>query len=94
MENMPRISLFLLFSLALGCTGGAIGDTLLVQSVQAGSGVARPTSGMLMEQVVQRYGEPQQRLGPVGEPPISHWVYDGFIVYFEHQRVIHAVVPH
>ena len=90
---MRRISFYLLLSLGLACSAGASGDTLLVESVQSGSAVARPAGGMLMEQVLQQYGEPQQRLGPVGEPPISHWVYSDFIVYFEHQHVIHSVVP-
>ena len=92
---MRRISFSLLLSLGLACSGaGAIADTLLVESVQSGSALARPAHGMVMAQVLQRYGEPQQRLGPVGEPPISHWVYEDFIVYFEHQQVIHSVVPH
>jgi len=90
---MRRISFFLLLSLGLACSGGAIGDSLLVESVQSTSTVARPAHGMVMDQVLQHYGEPQQRLGPVGEPPISHWVYGDFIVYFEHQHVIHSVVP-
>ena len=45
------------------------------------------------DELLQRFGEPQQRLGPVGEPPISHWVYPDFVVYYEYDRVIHAVVP-
>jgi hypothetical protein len=94
MDNMRRISFLLVLSLGLACSGGtAIADTLLVESVQSAPAVARPAHGMVMEQVLQQHGEPQQRLGPVGEPPISHWVYDGFIVYFEHQHVIHSVVP-
>jgi len=91
---MRRISFFLLFSLGLACSAGAVGDTLLVKSDQSASAVVRPAHGMVMEQVLQQHGEPQQRLGPVGEPPISHWVYGDFIVYFEHQHVIHSVVPH
>ena len=92
---MRRISFLLVLSLGLACSGGtAIADTLLVESVQSGSSVVRPAHGMVMEQVLQQYGEPEQRLGPVGEPPISHWVYGDFIVYFEHQHVIHSVVPH
>ena len=91
---MRRISFFLLFSLGLACSGGAVGDTLLVESVQSDSSVVRPAHGLVMEQVLHQYGEPQQRLGPVGEPPISHWVYGDFIVYFEHQHVIHSVIPH
>ena len=90
---MRRISFLLLLSLGLACSGGAVGDTLLLESVQSGSSVVRPAHGMVMEQVLQQYGEPEQRLGPVGEPPISHWVYSDFIVYFEHQHVIHSVLP-
>jgi len=91
---MRRISFFLLLALGVAGFGAASGDTLLVESAQSGSAVVRPAHGMVMEQVIQQYGEPQQRLGPVGEPPISHWVYGDFIVYFEHQHVIHSVVPH
>jgi hypothetical protein len=72
---------------------GAIGDTLLMESMQSASAVARPRSGVTMDRVIQDFGEPQQRLGPVGDPPISHWVYPEFVVYFEYDRVIHAVVP-
>ena len=28
----------------------------------------------------------------VGKPPISRWEYPGFVVYFEHDHVIHSVV--
>ena len=92
---MRRISFSLLLSLGLACSGASvIADTLLVEAVESGSALARPASGMVMAQVLQQYGEPQQRLGPVGEPPISHWVYGDFIVYFEHQHVIHSVIPH
>ena len=28
----------------------------------------------------------------VGEPPISRWVYADFVVFFEYDRVIHAVI--
>ncbi|UCE77544.1 MAG: hypothetical protein JSU62_05005 [Gammaproteobacteria bacterium] len=86
------------FLLALSLTAalppaGAVADTLLIDSTQSAATTARPAPGASMDQVLQRFGEPQQRLGPVGEPPISHWVYPDFIVYFEHDRVIHAVVP-
>ena len=57
-------------------------------------GVLRPTRGMNMDQVLQKFGEPVQRLPAVGEPPITRWVYDKFTVYFEHQYVLHAVVHH
>lgn len=91
---MLRFGVLFLLSLASAATtGSAVADTLLIDSAQSGAGTERPAHGASMDQVLQRFGEPQQRLGPVGEPPISHWVYPGFIVYFEHERVIHAVVP-
>lgn len=41
--------------------------------------------------VRRHFGEPVRRLGPIGRPPITQWVYPDFIVYFEHQHAIHAV---
>jgi hypothetical protein len=51
-----------------------------------------PHRGMTMEQVKQSFGEPAKIIAPVGKPPISRWVYDGFIVYFEDSYVIHALM--
>ena len=56
-------------------------------------GVLRPTAGMSMDQVTQQFGDPKSRISAVGEPPITRWIYDNFIVFFEHQHVIHSVVP-
>ncbi|MGD8742326.1 MAG: hypothetical protein PVH46_02800 [Granulosicoccaceae bacterium] len=54
--------------------------------------VERPQRGMTMSAVEQQYGKPETVVDAVGEPPITRWVYDNFTVYFEHNRVIHAVV--
>jgi hypothetical protein len=51
-----------------------------------------PKSGMSMEKVEASYGAPTRRVAAVGEPPITRWEYPGFVVYFEHQLVVHAVV--
>jgi len=92
---MRPTRLLLLLSLVSGLfVQTAIADTLLVESVQSTIDVSRPERGMTMQQVVQDWGEPQRRVGPVGDPPISHWIYDDFVVYFEGNRVLHAVVPH
>lgn len=92
---MRRIGLIMATALILGLSGGAAsGDTLLVDAVETGAAVAHPDRGMTMDGVVQRYGEPKARSGPVGNPPISTWDYGNFVVYFENQYVIHAVVPH
>ena len=93
---MRRFSFMLLCALGLSPLSGIVGaDTLVVESVAASAGsVSRPAHGITMDAVLQQYGEPLERKGPVGEPPITHWVYTDFIVYFEYDRVIHAVVPH
>lgn len=92
---MRHIGSCLALALALGgVTGAAIGDTLLVESVDSAASVSRPARGMTMDGVLASYGEPGVRAGPVGEPPITTWDYGDFVVYFEHQYVIHAVVPH
>lgn len=51
----------------------------------------RPGRGWSMRTVHRQFGEPIRRLGPVGKPPITQWVYPDFAVYFEHQHTIHAV---
>jgi len=50
-----------------------------------------PLKGMPMAQVRQMHGEADEVIGPVGDPPITRWVYDRFTVYFEYSHVIHTV---
>lgn len=71
------------------------GDTLLIQRV-AEEPANLPARGMRMAQVEARFGVPGDRLAPRGGqkrqwPTIERWRYPGFIVYFEHGRVIDAV---
>ncbi|MEM7610893.1 MAG: hypothetical protein AAF270_04410 [Pseudomonadota bacterium] len=51
-----------------------------------------PQRGMTMQRVESSWGQPQTRRAAVGQPPITRWEYDGFIVYFEYDRVIHTVM--
>ena len=75
--------------------GGVAGNTttLLLDGIDADAQTAsdRPKSGMTMANVEKAYGEPTQKHAAVGQPPITRWDYAGFSVYFEHDRVIHAV---
>ena len=50
-----------------------------------------PVRGASMDSVLAQSGEPEKKLGVVGEPPITRWFYSGYTVYFEHQTVIHSV---
>jgi len=73
--------------------GAAEADTLLIDGVEIAeaSRSERPQSGVTMASVEQRFGSPTRVAAAVGDPPITRWEYPGFTVYFEHDRVIHAV---
>src|SRR5690606_3384343 len=77
----------------LGATSPAAGDVLLIDSVEDAAlrVPKRPARGVTMASVEREFGAPARREGPVGEPPITRWDYADFSVYFEHDRVIHAV---
>ncbi len=62
------------------------------EPVNGPGGIPRPTRGLTMKQVRQRFGEPVKELPWVGDPPITRWVYDRFTVYFEGRHVINSVV--
>jgi hypothetical protein len=62
------------------------------ESVPAPAAKAPPSRGTTMAQVEQRFGAPVERHAAVGQPPITRWVYADFIVYFEYDHVVHAVV--
>lgn len=71
-------------------------DTLVIPDIANQPGGApdstpRPARGMTMEEVRSQFGPARQAMGPVGDPPITRWVYDNFVVTFEHEYVIHSV---
>lgn len=68
-------------------------DTVRINQ-QSQQNIDTPRTGQSMQQVEANYGEPVQRVDAVGIPPITRWVYNGFTVYFEHDKVIHAVIHH
>ena len=87
--RLPQLVAGLVVTVA-AATAGA--DELTTPPAPTASEQAhRPTRGMSMEKVEATFGAPTQRAAPVGEPPITRWEYPGFVVYFEHQLVIHTV---
>lgn len=50
-----------------------------------------PGRGATMNQVEQHFGAPRKKLSPVGNPPITRWIYPNYTVYFEHEYVIDSV---
>ena len=94
---MKQLTPFLLAAILLPASLAVSADVLLVDAiaeapVNSAEGIPRPNRGVSMDQVRNRFGEPQQELPWVGEPPISRWVYQDFTVYFEHEHVINSVV--
>ena len=50
-----------------------------------------PRRGMTQDKVQNELGRPIEIIPPVGKPPITQWVYDDRIVYFEYSSVVHVV---
>jgi hypothetical protein len=80
-----------------GVAAPARADELLLRRVQQEQGMHLPARGMSMAQVRRQFGPPLARLAPRGgsgprQPVINRWRYPGYIVYFERDRVIHAVI--
>ena len=62
--------------------------TLLFVSI----GIAHAQNrGATMDQVRAQRGEPEQVLGPIGDPPITKWVYADDILYFEYKLLLNTV---
>lgn len=77
----------------LAPAGAAVAETLVVddQVQLRNSAVERPHRGATMQSVEKQFGAPTERHATVGQPPITRWDYPGFSVFFEKDRVIHAV---
>lgn len=88
-----------LLGLSLALTAlpfSASAETVRIPVGQQGADrqVEIPGLGMSKDMVARRFGNPLEQLPARGEPPISRWVYPGFVVYFEYDTVIHAVIQH
>jgi hypothetical protein len=79
-------------ALALAAFGTAQAETLKVEGASAFGGDGRPTRGMTQANVESRYGKPVAVKAAVGDPPITRWEYQNMVVFFEYDRVIHAVM--
>ena len=66
--------------------------TLAAPAPDASAAGARPERGLRMSTVEARYGAPANRYPAVGKPPITRWDYPDVVVFFENDRVIHAVL--
>jgi len=76
-----------------GAAGVACAETIVVddQVMLRNTTVQTPSRGMPMSAVESRFGAPVSKHESVGKPPITRWDYQGFSVFFEYDKVIHAV---
>lgn len=89
---MAKLRMLSLVALLAGLSATANADTLNMDRMLADGDVDRPKRGMTQNSVEARYGSPVDKVAPVGEPPITRWEYANFVVFFEYDRVIHAVI--
>jgi hypothetical protein len=98
MDNKRGANIGIAATLALlGCVLSAStrADTLVVndQLQVRHSDVSRPARGLTMSAVEAKFGAPSGKHDAVGTPPITRWDYPQFVVFFEKDRVIDAVLP-
>lgn len=91
---MRKSCAIIIAAIACGLAGVAGAQTLQMEGTENASRfehTGKPARGMTQQRVEDTYGQPQSRREAVGDPPISRWEYPGFVVFFEYDRVIHAV---
>ena len=81
-------------AIAFALAAPAFSETLAIDgqvSIKA-TGVETPQRGSTMAAVEAKFGAPSNKSSPVGNPPITKWFYPNFVVVFENDKVLHAVV--
>jgi hypothetical protein len=89
---MAKLRILTVFALFFGAFGTSAAQTLEMDGMAPDAAGARPSRGMTEASVESKFGAPQAKEAAIGEPPISRWEYEDFVVFFEYDRVIHAVV--
>jgi len=91
---MAKVYAMVLLALSTGLLGTVNAQNLDMSGAEGSSTfdqAGKPTRGMSQESVQANFGAPQSTVAAVGDPPISRWEYAEFVVFFEYDRVIHAV---
>ena len=89
---MAKLRILTVLAFVLGAFGTAGAQNLDMEGTSPAASGSTPTRGMTAASVESKYGTPNAKVAPVGDPPISRWEYSDFVVFFEYDRVIHAVV--
>jgi len=91
---MAKVIRKLVLALSLGIALGASAQNLDMGAADRSSTFdqpGKPTRGMTQAAVEAKFGAPQSARPAVGDPPITRWEYADFVVFFEYDKVIHAV---
>jgi hypothetical protein len=91
---LARTMKMTLVALALAVSVPAFAETLAIDGQVALKpvNIETPQRGSTMTAVEQKFGAPSNKTGPVGNPAITKWFYPNFVVVFENDKVLHAVV--
>ncbi len=89
---MQKLRILTILAMAVGLMASANAETVQTSGISAGEDGSRPMRGTTQAQVESKFGSPVNKKAAVGDPPISSWDYQDFTVYFEYDRVIHAVL--
>ena len=89
---MAKLRILTVIALLSGVFGVANAQNLDMKDTSPAWNVEHPASGMTAESVEAKFGAPDAKMAPVGDPPITRWEYRNFVVFFEYDRVIHAVI--
>jgi hypothetical protein len=91
---MAKLTAKLALALIIGIAAGAGAQNLDMRAADGSSTFdqpGKPTRGMTQASVEANFGAPQNMRAAIGDPPITRWEYSGFVVFFEYDKVIHAV---
>lgn len=89
---MAKLRILTVIALFFGAFGTSAAQNLDMEGTAPGVNSAGPNRGETAASVESKYGAPQAKEAAIGDPPISRWEYRDFVVFFEYDRVIHAVV--
>ncbi len=82
-------------ALILGFCPWSLAEDIQIPIGQQGiQGIEMPKKGQTMTTVAESFGAAQVKHPARGNPPITRWEYENFVVYFEGEHVIHSVLRH
>jgi len=91
---MSKVYAIILLALSIGLLSTVNAQNLDMSGAEGSATfdqAGKPTRGMSQESVQANFGAPQSTVAAIGDPPISRWEYADFVVFFEHNLVIHSV---